>query len=75
MIQRIKTEKSLKQITKQLILVFYFYQTMGEDIKQLYISKHSPMCEKQIILLINTGGEKVHYLGLKNPTQIATNKK
>ena len=55
--------------------MFYFYQTMGEDIKQLYISKHNPMCEKQIILLINTGGEKVHYLGLKNPTQIATNKK
>ena len=61
-----KTEESLKQTSKQSLLMFYFYCTIVKKNKQLYISKHNSERENQVCLLKIADCEKRRCLAVKH---------
>ena len=60
-----KTGKSLNKIIKQLLLILFVpYNT--EKIKVAYKLKYNRKRKNQVILLMITGGNKLHYIAVSN---------
>ena len=68
--QKQMTGKILKQTTCELVLLFCLTPNNKEEIKRVYVSKHSSEPPKKLMLLMITGREKWHYLAEKSLSKL-----